>query len=313
MALLYASAASAFAADAVKAVELLSRAQAAFSSGKSKEALDLATKAVEADPANPEAHYVRGRLHDALREHAKAAEDYSAVLKLTPDATGVFMRRGDACYASGRYADAIADYDVFLGRVQGRDAANVHQRRGEAHFKLGHIEESIRDFDRYLEFNPQQAPQHWQRGIALYYAGRYEDGRRQFELHQAVNPNDVENAVWHFLCVARKDGVEKARAALIPIENDRRVPMMQVHALFAGKGTVDDVMAAVRAGGPGPGELKFRQFYAHLYLGLYFEATGGAKAAKEHIAKAANDYKLDHYMWDVARVHMQLLDAKAGR
>ena len=61
---------------------------------------------------------------------------------------------------------------------------------------------------------PDEAPYLWQRGIALYYAGRYDDCRRQFESHRSVNPDDVENAAWHFLCVARAESPAKARAAL---------------------------------------------------------------------------------------------------
>ena len=49
-----------------------------------------------------------------------------------------------------------------------------------------------------------------------------------------------------------------------------------------------------------------RLFYAHLYLGLYYDATGDTKLAREHIFKAAA-FKADHYMGDVARVHAGLL------
>ena len=98
---------------------------------------------------------------------------------------------------------------------------------------LGRVKESVADFDKFLEARPDQRPQHWQRGIALYYAGQFEDGAKQFEIHKTVNANDVENAAWHFLCVARWKGVEAARAGLIPIEGDGRVPMMTVHKMFA--------------------------------------------------------------------------------
>ena len=153
---------------------------------------------------------------------------------------------------------------------------------------------------------PTQAPYHWQRGISYYYAGRFEDGRKQFELHQTVNSNDVENAVWHFLCVARGSGVEKARAALIPIKGDARVPMMEVHALFAGKVKPEAVLQAAAAGRPPPSQLNRQLFYAHLYLGLYFEVIGNDEQAREHIAKAAGTYRTEDYMGDVARVHLQL-------
>jgi lipoprotein NlpI len=110
--------------------------------------------------------------------------------------------------------------------------------------------------------------------------------------------------------VARASGVEKARAALIPIEGDARVPMAQVHALFAGKAKLEDVLAAAKAGDPPPDRLDNQLFFAHLYLGLYFEAIGNPERAQEHILKAATAFKADHYMGDVARVHAQTLRKK---
>jgi lipoprotein NlpI len=127
-----------------------------------------------------------------------------------------------------------------------------------------------------------------------------------------VDTNDVENAVWHFLCVARPSGVEKARAAILKIGNDRRVPMMQVYQLFAGKIKPDDVLEAVKAGKPGEKEFNARLFYAHLYLGLYHEVSGDAKKALEHLS-TATDHKIEHYMWDVARVHRDLLKASGSK
>ena len=186
----------------------------------------------------------------------------------------------------------------------------ILERRGELHFKLGQFKESIADFDRVLSLAPPQAPHHWQRGIALYYAGRFEDGRKQFELHQTVNSNDVENAVWHYLCVARTQGVEKARAALIDIKGDGRVPMMEIYALYQGKLKPDDVIKAARAGDPAPAKLRNQLFYAHLYLGLYFEAAGDEKQMREHILKAVDEFSEDHYMGDVGRVHAAIIRKK---
>ena len=78
-------------------------------------------------------------------------------------------------------------------------------------FEQGRFVESATAFDELAKAIPDRAPELWQRGIALYYAGRYDDRRRQFESHRTVNPDDVENAVWHFLCVARGESPAKAR------------------------------------------------------------------------------------------------------
>jgi lipoprotein NlpI len=178
-------------------------------------------------------------------------------------------------------------------------SADDYNRRGAAHFKRAEIQQSLDDFDRAIALDPAEAPYHWQRGISLYYAGRYEDGRKQFELHQTVNGNDVENAAWRYLCIARAKSVADARASILPIQHDSRIPMMQIYALYKGSATVDDVLAAA-------GIMNEPLFYAHLYIGLYYEAAGDAKSARPHIAWAAG-HRINHYMGDVARVHLQLL------
>jgi lipoprotein NlpI len=176
----------------------------------------------------------------------------------------------------------------------------------------GRVDDSIRDFDKYLDLNPDERPHHWQRGIALYYAGRYEDGTRQFELHRTVNPEDVENAAWHFLCLARWKDVETARKSLIPIKGDTRIPMAQVHQLFAGQATPEDVLKAAAADNPPPAQLTRHLFYAHLYIGLYCEATRQPDKAKEHLTLAAEKYPIPDYMYGVARVHLGRLRIANG-
>lgn len=87
-----------------------------------------------------------------------------------------------------------------------------------------------------------------------------------------------------------------------------RVPLMAVYELFAGRARPEDVLAAVQEGKPTAEQLKMRLFYAHLYLGLYYEAAGDKKAAREYLELAAKEPPtLNFYMWDVARVHVELL------
>ena len=168
-------------------------------------------------------------------------------------------------------------------------------------FMSGHIDESIAGFDRVIKVSPRVAPELWQRGIALYYAGRFKDCRDQFALHGKVNPDDVENAAWHFLCVARLESVPAARANLLPVGRDGRTPMSDVYAMLQARVGPGAVMSA--AGGD-----ITAQFYAHLYIGLYLEATGDAAGAREHITLAAAPRyaPVGGYMYGVARVHLKI-------
>ena len=174
--------------------------------------------------------------------------------------------------------------------------------RAVADFENGRVVESANGFDKLARLIPDAAPRLWQRGIALYYAGRFADCRAQFESHRLVNPDDVENAAWHFLCVARAESPEKARSALLPVGPDSRVPMREVYEMFRGKLRPEDVLAAA-------GNSTSGQFYAQLYLGLYFEAMGDTHRALEHITNAAADRfaAAGGYMHTVAKVHLGML------
>ena len=123
----------------------------------------------------------------------------------------------------------------------------------------------------------------------------------QFESHRTVNPNDVENAAWHFLCVARAESPANARTALLPVGPDSRAPMREVYEMFRGTMKPEDVLTAA-------GSDLGAQFYGHLYVGLYFESTGDRQRTLEHITIAASDrYRIGGYMHGVARVHLAIL------
>jgi len=185
-------------------------------------------------------------------------------------------------------------------------------RRGEQNFFDGKITDSIADFDQYIALNPEREPHHWQRGLSYYYAKAYQKGVKQFEIHQTVNSQDVENAVWHFICAVRSPNgsVEEARKNFIKIDSDQRIPMKEIHALFAGTGNDEAVINAAKSGTPDASTLRNQMCYAHLYLGLYYEALGEKEKSAKHIRLAAVDYKMDHYMGKVAQVHAKLRGIK---
>ncbi len=203
-----------------------------------------------------------------------------------------------------QYPQGVRDLTEAI-RLDG-NSPDLWQGRGELNFKAGRFKESVQDFDRVIEMAPQQAPHHWQRGISLYYAHRYTEGRQQFENHKSVNPNDVENAAWHFLCAAKETSVTNARALMVTSGPDGRVPMREVDLLYRGRGTVEEVLKAAR-------EVKGQRdamFYAHLYLGLYFDVLGDRGRALEHLRKATGEFATEQYMGDVARVHLRVIEAR---
>src|SRR5262249_43699304 len=115
--------------------DLLKDAEAALKKGQAKEALDLADKAIRADPKSARARFVRGRAYEVSGKHAEAVADF----------------------------DKAIDLDAKL--------ADAYDHRGSEQFKLGKVKESLADFDKYLGLKPEAKNGHWKRGISLYYAG----------------------------------------------------------------------------------------------------------------------------------------------
>lgn len=236
--------------------------------------LALSASPLVADEKEAEAAYKTGVAHAEKREHEKAVEAFTASIKADPNTPSVYDRRGDS------------------------------------YLKLGKFTEAIADFDKFLATNAKFEPEHWRRGIAYYYAGKHKEGVKQFETHKTVNPQDVENAVWHYLCNVKVVGKEKAAKELIDVTKDPRVPMAEIQKLYAGKLKPEDVTAAAEKTDAKTEAGKEARFYGHLYVALWYEAEGDGKKVIEHLTPAVEKYEISHYMWDVAKVHLAWAKAK---
>ncbi len=175
---------------------------------------------------------------------------------------------------------------------------------GDSLLREGQIGPANQWFERAIAIEPTMKPHLWQYGISLFFAGRYDDARRLFEQHRKVNPHDVENAAWHFLCVAKADGIEAARELRLPAPGDPRVPMAEVLDRLGG-GTSDAILAAVERERGKP-TYQDAAFYGDLYLGLIADAEGDRELAAERLGSASQT-TLSHYMADIARVYERAL------
>ena len=175
----------------------------------------------------------------------------------------------------------------------------------DALLRAGRVEPAIDWFERAIETDPAAEPYLWQYGIALCFANRFDDGAALFEKHRAVNPHDVENAAWHFLCVARSKGLDQARSMTLPAPGDSRVPMEQVLIRLKGGdwGPIDLAVSQLE----GTARHADAMFYRDLYQGLISDAEGRQVEAQKFMTKAAGT-PATHYMADVARVYAKQLN-----
>jgi len=242
--------------------------------------------------------FAKGKREDALAAITK-------VIAAHPKETDAYVLQANMLEAMDRWADAGKSLSKAIEVEPKR--ASLWQARGSIRFKEGKFAESLADFDRFLEMMPDQAISHWQRGITCWYAGKYAAGEKQFADYQSYHDADVENAVWRCMCQAKASNRAAAQRDMLKVGPDSRVPMKEIYGLFKGTHKTENVLAAAEGGKPGERDKNQRLFYAHLYVGIWHDLTGDKAKALEHLELATERHRIGHYMWDVARVHRDLL------
>ncbi len=241
----------------------------------------------------------------AAAQQDDAADD-SQPAKPAPQKLDSGTLRAQALTAlqKGNNQAAIAAADAMIR--QNPDQPRTLRIAGDIYLRTGKVKMSTRLFNRFVKAEPDEMPYLWQRGISLYFTGDYEEGAKQFESHREVNPNDVENAAWHFLCVAKAKSPAEARRLVLPAPGDPRAPMEEVLAMLSD-GDTEAVTARIQSFPDGSDARHSAAFYGDFYLGLYADALGEKEKATKHLKRSAKDAPRN-YMGDVARVYAKFLE-----
>ncbi|MEM7475175.1 MAG: hypothetical protein AAF483_09305, partial [Planctomycetota bacterium] len=209
--------------------------------------------------------------------------------------------QAEELFDSEKYESAITKAEEAAELAN--DSPGILQRSAEILYRAGASKKSVPLFDKVVKLVPASAARNWQRGIALASVGDFKSGAAQFKIHHDVNPDDVENSAWYFLCVAKSQSLEAAKKTVIPSRGDGRQPMMSVLQMLKGEIEPDEVMKAAVKNTSGGASRKRAQFYADLYIGLYYDSLNKAKLAEKYL-KQSLSYGDKGYMVDVARVYL---------
>lgn len=191
-----------------------------------------------------------------------------------------------------------------------------YSKRGDAYFFLGRFPEAVSDYDKMIELDQSQKSSHWRRGIALFYAERYEDAAAQFDSYHSFDQVDRENGIWRYLSQCRASGRENARIGLLKYKKDDREPFPSVYKLFAGTMEAQEILDQIAKSELSKSDRELRLFYAQLYIGLNYAVEKDDVKAQKHLAEAVrNTWGQSagygpHYMWQVGRLHEELLRKK---
>ncbi|WP_144972004.1 tetratricopeptide repeat protein [Bremerella volcania] len=186
---------------------------------------------------------------------------------------------------------------------------SLYYVRATENYMAENFRASVKDFDKLIELQPARSDSLWERGISCYYAGDYAAGAKQFLDYQNYHDQDVENSVWRYLCLAKSEGLAKARETLIAIERDPRPGLQEVLELYRGNVTPEKLLEQMdQTKLTGEAAAGYR-FYTLLYVGLYYVAEGKDDLAAKYLKTAADPKLLEAgpsristYMWETAGI-----------
>ncbi|MGH9361231.1 MAG: hypothetical protein ACRD2T_04885, partial [Thermoanaerobaculia bacterium] len=113
------------------------------------------------------------------------------------------------------------------------------------------------------------------------------------------------------LCIAELEGLERARATLLPYPRKVRPPFPALWRLYAGSGGPEEALREAAEGVVAGPERDQGLFYAHYYIAKHFEALRERGKALEHL-KLALDHPVSHFMYDCARIDLARLSTPAA-
>lgn len=94
--------------------ELFKKAQAKFNQGDYKEAIELYTKAYEADPENLNAILQRGFAYGLIEDYTSAISDYNKFIEKNDNQVWAYISRGSAYNKTKQYDKAIKDFNKVI-------------------------------------------------------------------------------------------------------------------------------------------------------------------------------------------------------
>jgi hypothetical protein len=83
--------------------------------GEFEKSIEEYSEVVRISPDHISAYYNRGLVYYEDKHYDRAIEDFDKVLGLRPDYAGAFINRGNAYYRQGLYGDAAQDYATAVG------------------------------------------------------------------------------------------------------------------------------------------------------------------------------------------------------
>lgn len=152
-----------------------------------EESLENFSRAIQLDPALPDAHNNLGRALHRLERFDLAEQAYRRCLALQPDHALGNFNLASVLMDRGRFAEAVTVCRQALQRAP-RDA-ELHLKLGSAHTHLGEMTAALEAFRAAADAAPENPRAVWAYGYALIRTGNEQAGLPWLERASALQPD----------------------------------------------------------------------------------------------------------------------------
>lgn len=137
--------------------------------------------------------HVLGGLTALAGDDAAAAEHFARALELAPDKPATRLKLANALARTGRFAEALEQYDRLLASHP-ELAGDLYSRRATTLVNLGRRAEAVADFRRAVEAAPDDAQLRLRFAEALEFLGETEAAGEQWAAAARLTGDDAERA-----------------------------------------------------------------------------------------------------------------------
>jgi tetratricopeptide (TPR) repeat protein len=127
------------------------------------DALVNLNRAIELDPANAAAYFLRGNIKDNFGDRHGSMKDYNLAIESNPKFADAFFARGNVKMKLQDYYGAVDDYTAAIAINE--NYVEAYFSRGKAKQYLQAYQDAINDCSKILQINPKNADAYSMRGI----------------------------------------------------------------------------------------------------------------------------------------------------
>ena len=167
---------------------LFLQSRLAYQAGRYEAAAGLISRAICAEPGNPDFHNALGAINQALKKQGEAVACYQKALALAPDFAEAHYNLGDALKEQGRLEEA----EVCQQRAKVIYRAGEHYNFGNDLKAQGRLNEAIENYRKALAIRPDYAEAHNNLGAALNDQGKSNEAAACYQNALAIKPDYAE-------------------------------------------------------------------------------------------------------------------------